>query len=588
MDVSSSESDYQPRIRRAGRRRSSIVNQSEFEAPADWNPASLYSNDSRPPPSAFPFPFQSYAGNPDPGMPIPGISSKRSSMESISAVRRHSEELARPQPPFMAATQESAPSGSGSSTPNSIYRNSVGHNTSSMTNIPRNNSATFRAPFLSPASRPTSSLWSPPTHPSPAASNTALPIPKAPPPFPSTRLAQPLTKEDKPWLTRKLPRDRISYWVTFFLIALGWIAAACLVFFGTRGVNLLSDDQLCMVLDEQFNGGDINTDIWQYDVGLGGFGNGEFQVMTKESRNARIQNGELWIIPTLTSDNLDGGKDAILDGGEYDLGDACSTPDNKSNCAVKSNGRTVIPPVESARLTTKGTASIKYGRVQIRARLPLGDWLWPALWMLPVSDEYGPWPLSGEIDIMESRGNGIEYPFQGVNYVRSSFNYGPMAALLTQIFGWWSMKREGFNQQFHVYTLEWTPQWMRVFVDSRLHAMLDLSIKKEKESFFNRGGFPQTAQNGSSQVVVPNPWSGQGWNAPFDQDFYLILSMAAGGTSGWFPDSPDKPWHDGSLSAMKDFATVQDQWSATWPSNEADRALRIDYVKMWQLGGCPK
>ncbi|EEB95526.1 hypothetical protein MPER_05489, partial [Moniliophthora perniciosa FA553] len=158
-------------------------------------------------------------------------------------------------------------------------------------------------------------------------------------------------------------------------------------------------------------------------------------IMTKQSRNARIENGELWIVPTMTSDNLDGGRDAIFNGGSYDLGDDCSTQDNSSNCAVKSDGSTVIPPVESARLTTKGTKSIRYGRVQVRARLPVGDWLWPAIWMLPVSnDKYGPWPLSGEIDIMESRGNSIDYPFQGVNYVRSSLNYAPLESLINQIY----------------------------------------------------------------------------------------------------------------------------------------------------------
>jgi beta-glucanase (GH16 family) len=69
----------------------------------------------------------------------------------------------------------------------------------------------------------------------------------------------------------------------------------------------------------------------------------------------------------------------------------------------------------SARITTKQSHHIQFGKVEIRAKLPRGDWLWPALWMLPVDNAYGIWPQSGEIDIMESRGNGPEYKAQYVS-----------------------------------------------------------------------------------------------------------------------------------------------------------------------------
>ena len=74
----------------------------------------------------------------------------------------------------------------------------------------------------------------------------------------------------------------------------------------------------------------------------------------------------------------------------------------------------VINPVRSARINTKGKKSIRYGKVEIVAKMPVGDWLWPALWMLPVKETYGPWPASGEIDIVESRGNSINYAAQFV------------------------------------------------------------------------------------------------------------------------------------------------------------------------------
>ena len=53
----------------------------------------------------------------------------------------------------------------------------------------------------------------------------------------------------------------------------------------------------------------------------------------------------------------------------------------------------------SARLTTKGSHSIRFGKVEVVAKLPRGDWLWPAIWMAPLNSVYGPWPLSGEIDV---------------------------------------------------------------------------------------------------------------------------------------------------------------------------------------------
>ncbi|KAF5373843.1 hypothetical protein D9758_000696 [Tetrapyrgos nigripes] len=545
------------------------------EESASWEPESLYMHSpstptsatpfTKPPPSSFP--FQAHPGNPDPGMPIPGSRSRRSSLESLRARPISGElDLGRPSAPFMNDPSRAGTPPHGDS-------------------IPRSPSASFRAPFLSPASRPSSTVWSPPAYPnigqpfvpdSPAGSTSALAVPKAKPPLPSTRLTEKLTAEDKPWLNHTPTRERASWWLTVICIVLGFIGAAVLCYFGATTIDLLDESQLCQVLNEDFSSGSLNTDIWKRDVQLGGFGNGEFQITTNSDNNLKVQNNQLYIIPTLTSDTL-GSKDAIFSGNGYTV-DGCTETNNETACKVTpdSSNHIVINPAMSARLNTKGTASIKYGRVEVRAKNPRGDWLWPAIWMLPEEDAYGPWPLSGEIDIMEARGNLNSYGAQGVNFVRSSLNYGPMASLITQIFGWWQTKRGGYNQDFHTYTLEWTGSWMRIFVDNRLQAMLDLTMKSEKKSFWNRGHYPATAQNGSTQAVVSNIYSSGGWDAPFDRKFYLILDLAVGGTSGWFPDGVgDKPWHDGSATAMEDFAKAQDTWSQTWPSSTDDRAFRM-------------
>ncbi len=135
--------------------------------------------------------------------------------------------------------------------------------------------------------------------------------------------------------------------------------------------------------------------------------NGEFEIATASDDNLVIRNNQLYIIPTLTSDEI--GTSAIFSG-SYDLGSACTVGSDQStfiggssggnNCSVTASpGSTVVPPVKSARISTKGHYSIAYGRVEVRAKLPTGDWLWPAIWMLPENNTYGGWPLSGEIDV---------------------------------------------------------------------------------------------------------------------------------------------------------------------------------------------
>lgn len=274
---------------------------------------------------------------------------------------------------------------------------------------------------------------------------------------------------------------------------------------------------------------------------------------TSSSNNSYIEDGILYIVPTLTSENI--GNSSVFNGYTYNL-TGC-TDANLTACSAISNltTKTIINPVQSARISTLvngSTSSIQYGRVEVRARMPKGDWLWPAIWMLPVNNSYGKWPMSGEIDIVESRGNNASYPRQGINYVRSSLNWGPNDFInsVWKTYGWYTERRKNFNDDFHTYTLEWTDEFMRIYIDTRLHLMLDLNF--EKKSFFERGDYPDSAYNGTQEVPISNPWLGRGNSAPFDQSFYLIMNVAVGGTNGWFPDGAGgKPWLDGSLSAYK-------------------------------------
>lgn len=442
----------------------------------------------------------------------------------------------------------------------------------------------------------------PPSRPLTAVSTSVSLAPSKTTRMRSTMLEDPSTL-DKPWVTTKDPYARIAYVLTYSVALLGIAASAIRCYYGYKSVPLINSN-LCMVLDEDFTT-DTDTTFgpngnWVREVQLGGFGNGEFEMTTSSSNNSYTSNGYLYITPTLTSNMI--GSDAVLNGYTYNLTDCTYNSTNpiantgSSNtsvdatayyqaCGTVSNSTTgtIINPIQSARITTRNKASIRYGRVEVRAKVPRGDWLWPAIWMLPVNNTYGPWPMSGEIDIMEARGNARSYPDQGIDYVRGSLNWGPLSFLnaVSKTFGWWTQRRTDYGEGFHTYALEWTESFLRIYVDTRLHYMLELSFN---EPFFTRGNFPSVVQNGTEPIVLQNPWI-NGTNAtPFDQPFYLILNLAVGGTNGWFPDNAgNKPWLDNSKTAMLDFAQAQDTWYPTWGSDGESSSFVVDSVKMWEI-----
>ncbi|KAJ7113085.1 glycoside hydrolase family 16 protein, partial [Mycena epipterygia] len=428
---------------------------------------------------------------------------------------------------------------------------------------------------------------------------------------------------DKPWIGTRDPHARLAYFITYATICLGIAAGAVRIYLGWTSVLLLQGN-LCPVMMEDFSGKSTNDLFgdggqWFREVDASGFGNGEFEMTTDSDANSFVLNDQLYLLPTLTSDVIPEAQ--ILDGAVYNLtgctynithasgyttsghgsvgvntteggagGAGGIAPDAPLDlpaylaaCSAVSNATQgkILPPVMSARISTRKSASVKFGRVEVVAKLPTGDWLWPAIWMLPVDEAYGGWPLSGEIDIMEARGNGPSYPKQGVNYVRSSLNWGPATFLnaVALTYGWWTDRRGRYDTGFHTYALEWSEDFIRMYVDSRLSHMIELKLN---EPFWNRGNFPTVVQNGTESVVLQNPWINGTKAAPFDQSFYLIMNVAVGGTNGWFPDGPEKPWLDGSATAPLDFLRAQNKWYPTWPQNSAGRALVIDSVKMWE------
>jgi beta-glucanase (GH16 family) len=225
----------------------------------------------------------------------------------------------------------------------------------------------------------------------------------------------------------------------------------------------------------------LDTKIWTHEIQRGGFGTGSFDWTTDDPKNSYVDAEGLHIVPTLTTESTDITRAQINDGFVLNLttkGTCTSLSGVQSDCSIRSNitSGAIVNPVRSARLVTQGTKTLTYGRVEVVAKLPKGDWLWPAIWMMPEpqgpkgAGAYGDWPASGEIDIMESRGNhGSHYP-DGRDSVGSALHWGPVPAVdaFYRTAGKKNIRRSDYSEGFHKYGLEWNENYLFTYVDTRL------------------------------------------------------------------------------------------------------------------------
>jgi beta-glucanase (GH16 family) len=249
-----------------------------------------------------------------------------------------------------------------------------------------------------------------------------------------------------------------------------------------------------LVWSDEFDGTEIDRSRWDFDIGNGffnydahtwisGWGNDELQYYTRSPDNAFVRDGMLHIRALKES----------LHGCGY----------------------------TSARLKTRkkdGSPLFRkrYGRFEFRAKLPTGKGIWPALWMLPQDEKYGTWPASGEIDVMEARG-------QAPDRVLGTLHFGARWPANTHV------SREhilvgGTIADFHVYALEWEPGEIRWLVDGRRYATQSFWWSSSKTD----GG---RGQRPAREADLNR------WPAPFDQPFYLVLNVAVGGK---FLGNPDR------------------------------------------------
>jgi len=222
------------------------------------------------------------------------------------------------------------------------------------------------------------------------------------------------------------------------------------------------------------------------------------------------------------SDEFDGAAGARVDTTKwrYDTADGCAAgncgwgndekeyyTDSPENSALNGQGQLMIVArrapagltcfygpcrYTSAKLTTRGKMYFAPGRVEARIKLPAGQGLWPAFWMLGRGFPATPWPACGELDIMENRGSAPTKASSAVHGPGYSGNT-PFAHAL-------SLQRGTFSDAFHTFTVEWDSLRVRFFVDDTVHYVV---TRPEVEHF--------------------GDWV-------FDQPFFLIINLAVGGT----------------------------------------------------------
>jgi beta-glucanase (GH16 family) len=217
------------------------------------------------------------------------------------------------------------------------------------------------------------------------------------------------------------------------------------------------------------------------------------------------------------SDECNGAAGAAVDGTKWNMvnsgggfgnGELQYYTNRTANSYYDGNGNLVIKTIKetyngnnytSAKLTSSRKGDWTYCKADIRARLPKGRCVWPAFWMMPTQSAYGGWPACGEIDIMEERGDRP-------GSVGSTIHFGNPWKYIGQSYSLPS--NQTFDTAYHNFGMEWEAGTLRFYVDNKL---------------FETRVASEWYTSGATKAAKPN--------APFDQNFYMQLNTAVGGTN---------------------------------------------------------
>ena len=280
------------------------------------------------------------------------------------------------------------------------------------------------------------------------------------------------------------------------------------------------DSDWQLVWGDEFDGNSLDESKWVLANDCWGGGNNERQCYTPDAANHRVTGGMLEIVARQESHS-----------GPAFPKDQRVPPEQRAAQNTK--------PFTSARLTTAGKAAWLYGKVQVRAKLPLGQGTWPAIWMLPEEWAYGEWARSGEIDIMEAVNLGepcATCASGRENRVLGTIHFGGVPPSNRYIGDETAL--DGDTAGFHTYEIEWNPDSITWRVDGK-----------------------------SFETRQSHEWHTLGSNrvgAPFDRRFHLILNLAIG---GHLPEGRNS----------------QGVAASGYP-----KTMVVDWVRVWQMAPAPR
>lgn len=268
-----------------------------------------------------------------------------------------------------------------------------------------------------------------------------------------------------------------------------------------------------LVWSDDFEGDRLDRSKWTPEVSCWGGGNDERQCYTDRPENIEVSGGYLRLkaVP-----------------------EKFTGPDRPPEIAGDNNGQ-VTQQYTSGKVRTIGLHSWKYGRVDARAKPVAGQGAWPAIWMMPANNVYGRWPLSGEIDILETVNLGAECEEcegdVGENRMTSALHYGALPPKNT-----YSDKRSTLpyfalpSDEFHIFSVEWGEGLIRFFIDG------SQTYELTPEDWWT-----------AAEEAKGNP------NAPFDQAFYLMANLAVGGR-----------WPEGDNEGGVDASAFPSEFTLDW------------------------
>jgi beta-glucanase (GH16 family) len=244
-----------------------------------------------------------------------------------------------------------------------------------------------------------------------------------------------------------------------------------------------------LVWADEFEGEALDRTRWTPEVSCWGGGNNERQCYTDRPENIAVEKGLLL---------LKARKERF------------TGPARPPEIAENPNPR-LTQAYTSGKVRTIGKHAWRYGRIEVRAKVPPGQGTWPAVWMMPDDPAYGPWPRSGEIDILEAVNIGAKCKAceggRGENRTISALHFGDFAPKNRFVDSRTALPDLALpSDDFHVYAVEWGEGLIRFLVDDRVH----LTVTADQWST-------------AAPMAKGNP------AAPFDQPFYIMANLAVGG-----------------------------------------------------------